>query len=86
MHVDDVLDGQVAHVEGEAVAAESLQQLDVVQRVGHGRGVPQGEVRGREVARTIEADDGGQAHAIRQVADVVDLGELGLQKSVPVAC
>ena len=31
VHVDHVLDGQVAVVEGERVGAEALQQLDVVQ-------------------------------------------------------
>jgi hypothetical protein len=33
VHVDDVLEGQVAEVEGERVTAETLDQLQVVQRV-----------------------------------------------------
>ncbi len=54
MHVNNVLNGQVADVEGQAVFAEPLEQLDVVQRVRHGGRVPEGDGAPVQVLGTVQ--------------------------------
>merc|ERR1711963_549565 len=53
VQVHDVLDGKVAHVEGEYVFAKSMQKLDVVKGIRHRRGIPQCQIAPGQIFRTI---------------------------------
>ena len=53
VQVHNVLDGKVAHVEGEYVFAKSMQKLDVVQGIRHRRWIPQCQIAPGQIVRTI---------------------------------
>ena len=57
VHVDHIFEGEVEDVVGQSVVAELVQQLQVVQAVGHGEGlVGRHRVPVQKVG-TVEADE-----------------------------
>jgi hypothetical protein len=37
VHVDDIFERQVAEIEGQSIAAEPLNELEIVEGIGHAR-------------------------------------------------
>lgn len=72
VHVSKVFDAQVAHIEGQGIAAEPLDQLDVVQGVSHGGRVSEGNLTPRQIIGAVQGDEGGQTNAIRQLRVLLD--------------
>ena len=54
VQVDDILYGHVAYIERKGRSAKSLQDLDVIQGIGHGRRISQSQLRPIEVGRPVE--------------------------------
>ena len=48
--------------------------LDVVEAVGHGGRLSEGDLGPGELVGAVEGDDGAQPHAVRQLGQLLDLG------------
>ena len=72
VHVDDVLQREVAEVEGQSVPAKPLDQLQVVERVGHARrnvrsGADPSNVAPGKLVRAVEREQGCEPDAVAQI-------------------
>ena len=48
--------------------------LDVVEAVGHGGWLSEGDLCPGQLVGAVEGDDGAQPHAVRQIGQLLDLG------------